>query len=49
MRSASGSRKSTGKKATFGHCPEKAGMFHIQVKTDSKSEKFKLGVFEKDK
>lgn len=44
-----GEQKSSGRKATFGHCPKEDGMFHIQVKTDSKSEKFKLGVFQKAK
>lgn len=44
-----GEQKSSGRKATFGHCPTKDGMYHIQVKTDSSSEKFKLGVFEKKK
>ena len=44
-----GEQKSTGHQATFGHCPKKDGMFKVQVKTDSSSEKFKLGIFEKKK
>lgn len=44
-----GETKADDKKAVYGHCAEQSGMFHVQVKTDSGSEKYKLGIFAKKK
>ena len=42
-----GQTKADTNKATFGHCPVKTGMFHLQVKVDDEDGVVRLGVFEK--
>jgi hypothetical protein len=42
-----GQTKADTNKATFGHCPVKTGMFHLQVKVDDEDGAVRLGVFEK--
>ncbi len=42
-----GQTKADTNKATFGHCPTKTGMFHLQVKVDDEDGAVRLGVFEK--